>query len=389
MNRKQFFRQTLVLFCLFQFSFFNFNAKAQVTIGADKEPENFSLLEVTGTTGGLRLPQLTTAQRDVLAVSGKELAKGLTIFNTESNCLEIWNGTSWLSNCGENIATQSPTIVIEPQSIRLTKDYWNTSVALNVTATGAKLNYQWFGWDDMVNDYVAIANATDATYIPTVGYLSVKYYCKVFNDNGIVETKKVSVLKVCDAKGDNNQTFYFMCHNLGADYTADPFIPAAEIHGAKYKWGVSTPVLNQVTDQTDSGSITNWTTIVVPPSTVVWDMATQNPCPEGWRVPTIDEWVQIVKPENNTIANVNDGSWIAGDDNYNTGITIGKNLFLPAVGLRNYSNGELNNRGNSGNYWSSTQYDTANSNQLSIYRLKALTGYSDKSFGFAIRCVAE
>ncbi|MDX8577434.1 hypothetical protein OZ662_18645, partial [Elizabethkingia sp. HX WYD] len=34
---------------------------------------------------------------------------------------------------------------------------------------------------------------------------------------------------------NNDRTNYkeFMCHNLGADYSADPFTPSAAIHGAK------------------------------------------------------------------------------------------------------------------------------------------------------------
>lgn len=32
----------------------------------------------------------------------------------------------------------------------------------------------------------------------------------------------------------------FMCHNLGANTNADPFIPAAAVHGAKYQWGAQT-----------------------------------------------------------------------------------------------------------------------------------------------------
>ncbi|NDV46403.1 hypothetical protein D0T49_05030 [Paludibacter sp. 221] len=66
MNRKQFFRQTFFFVCIFQFSFFIFNANAQVTIGADKEPENYSLLELISNTGGVRLPQLNYTERAAL-----------------------------------------------------------------------------------------------------------------------------------------------------------------------------------------------------------------------------------------------------------------------------------------------------------------------------------
>ena len=78
--------------------------KAQVTIGALKAPQSFSLLELTTTKvkGGLRLPLLTTAQRDALALtfsSNPAAAKGLVIYNTEAKCLQYWNGTKWVSFC--------------------------------------------------------------------------------------------------------------------------------------------------------------------------------------------------------------------------------------------------------------------------------------------------
>jgi len=77
---------------------------AQVNIGADVAPHSFSALEVqgqykTGVYGGLRLPQLTTAQRDAITGLSAPEAQGLTIFNTTTKCMEYWNGTEWKSLC--------------------------------------------------------------------------------------------------------------------------------------------------------------------------------------------------------------------------------------------------------------------------------------------------
>ncbi|MDR2683844.1 MAG: hypothetical protein LBB53_00490, partial [Prevotellaceae bacterium] len=76
----------------------------QVTIGADKEPENFAVLElVSNQRGGLRLPQMTTHKRDSITNSTgfktNTLARGLQIFNTTSLCVETWNGIKWISEC--------------------------------------------------------------------------------------------------------------------------------------------------------------------------------------------------------------------------------------------------------------------------------------------------
>ena len=83
-------------------------SKAQVTIGEDKEPASFSLLELISDNSGLRMPHLTTAQRNDIALEIPDsnpdpdpdiLKKGLWIYNTDINCLEYWNGRKWISLC--------------------------------------------------------------------------------------------------------------------------------------------------------------------------------------------------------------------------------------------------------------------------------------------------
>jgi uncharacterized protein (TIGR02145 family) len=77
---------------------------AQVTIGKDKSPEPFSVLElISNNTRGLRLPKLTTQQRNTLDFAGHQAeALGLTIFNTTTLCVETWNGIKWIAQCNCN-----------------------------------------------------------------------------------------------------------------------------------------------------------------------------------------------------------------------------------------------------------------------------------------------
>lgn len=99
--------------------FFASNATAQISIGTvngrAKAPEKFAALEIVSDgKGGLRLPQLTTDERNALAlasVSGtkKPLTNGLTILNTTTNCVEYWNSNRWISLCeGTSQTTISP-----------------------------------------------------------------------------------------------------------------------------------------------------------------------------------------------------------------------------------------------------------------------------------------
>jgi hypothetical protein len=144
-----------------------------------------------------------------------------------------------------------------------------------------------------------------------------------------------------------------MCWNLGADYNADPMIPAQPIHGAKYKWGTGVVALSMADDQNpayDAGNTTWWSGLGgTPPNTTAdWNMSTANPCPTGYRVPTDAEWIGVV--ENNAWTNL--GTWT--NYSWNSGKKVGDALFLPAAGYRDGSSGQLGSRGSNGYYWSTT-----------------------------------
>jgi hypothetical protein len=92
--------------------------QAQVTIGGKKNPSPFSILElVSGSESnngnrGLRLPQLTTAQRNSISGTyGAQAAmQGLQIFNTNTQCVETWNGSEWIQQCYNNTPVTPVTV---------------------------------------------------------------------------------------------------------------------------------------------------------------------------------------------------------------------------------------------------------------------------------------
>lgn len=87
---------------------FSVNTQAQMTVGGKKEPEAFSVLELLN-KGGLRLPQMTTAQRNAFAVKNNDKGNGLTIYNIDTKCVEYWNAVRWVSLCeGTSQTTISP-----------------------------------------------------------------------------------------------------------------------------------------------------------------------------------------------------------------------------------------------------------------------------------------
>ncbi|MCL1934737.1 MAG: hypothetical protein FWF53_13105 [Candidatus Azobacteroides sp.] len=101
---------------------------AQVTIGETTEPQSFSILELRSKDRGLRLPQLTTEQRDAIAdLKNNAEAVGLHIYNTDTNCEEYWNGNEWISLCQ---ASSNPEVTIPAEAcsrIRVYGQYYANS----------------------------------------------------------------------------------------------------------------------------------------------------------------------------------------------------------------------------------------------------------------------
>ena len=108
-----------------------------------------------------------------------------------------------------------------------------------------------------------------------------------------------------------------------------------------------------------------------------------DPCPDGWRVPTLNELTAMVS---NVVWGQNDGlygSWIGGSASNSSA----EKFFLPAAGLTDYSYFP-SGRGNCGCYWSSKSVDGINYGYIF-----GSDGYFDTySFGeasWSVRCVKD
>ena len=110
-----------------------------------------------------------------------------------------------------------------------------------------------------------------------------------------------------------------------------------------------------------------------------WDPA-KDPCTlllgTGWRLPTNDEWT-------NADANGQVGGW----DNYTE--TYNDVLKLHAAGYLVNPNGELNNRGSYGSYWSSTQYASTVGWELDFVSNSSGMYSNGKAYGFSVRCLRD
>jgi len=99
---------------------------------------------------------------------------------------------------------------------------------------------------------------------------------------------------------------------------------------------------------------------------------TNNPCPVGFRLPSIAE----LESER--------ASW----NSQNTTGAFDSPLKLPKAGFRHYIDGSLNNIGHCGYYWSSTITGTYAKN-LDFCSTSAYTNNSHRAVGYSVRCIKK
>ncbi|MDR1543596.1 MAG: fibrobacter succinogenes major paralogous domain-containing protein [Prevotellaceae bacterium] len=187
------------------------NARAQVTMGANLEPQPFSVLElISNNTKGLRLPQLTTGQRDTVLMKSTDFtaekkgkALGLQIFNLTTKCVETWNGTKWIEVCAPGTPFPEPDD-IEPIPLNITTFvnvmYDFQYQEIYVYDTDSPVSYQWFakrvGQED--TEYEAISDAKSATYTIPADFVRNIYQYLAGEDNPYY--KSDTIMFACVAK---------------------------------------------------------------------------------------------------------------------------------------------------------------------------------------------
>jgi hypothetical protein len=109
-----------------------FNNTVNIGIGTTS-PDPSAMIDINSTTKGALIPRLTTTERNSIT----NPATGLQVFNTTTNCLNIWVGTSWKQICGDcdfnNPVVGNNGPICEGSTLNLT----------STTIAGA--TYQWSG----------------------------------------------------------------------------------------------------------------------------------------------------------------------------------------------------------------------------------------------------
>ena len=188
-------------------------------------------------------------------------------------------------------------------------------------------------------------------------------------------------------------------------------------YGKLYQWGrkygqgydgdATTPTIEEggisaITGQHKSKSNVFFTSTwelkndwLYPQDSKLWNSGTDSnpvktendPCPEGWRVPTYAELEELNNNYSSwtTDDNGRSGIWFSGPNSYTASVP---QVFFPAAGYRGISDGDAYGRGYYGYYWSSSlSSDYAYSlHFLSSY---VIVGSIGRASGYSVRCVQE
>jgi uncharacterized protein (TIGR02145 family) len=266
---------------------------AQVTIGYDKSPEPFSILELVSNSRGLRLPQMTTAQRQALVFTGHETeALGLQIFNTTTKCVETWNGTAWIATCvapSDGNITTFTNVMYDFQ--HQTLEVYNIE--------GIVTTYKWLVSKDN-STYSDIANAPNSQYytvpvdfahnpaLKDNNYSNTLYFkCKLSNSTGSFTTPAFEMLFI-NTKVSGQSSAYL--NGYGTDPNGVKYIILNKGGGGTLNVALLNLGQSDNNDAGDLGDFYQWGRVADGHQHIVWKKGTNR----------IDSILPMIGGTNNT-----------------------------------------------------------------------------------------
>jgi uncharacterized protein (TIGR02145 family) len=382
---------------------------AQVGIGTST-PDPSAKLDISSVTLGFLPPRMTNAQRNAISSP----ATGLVIFNTTSGCINVYSGTQWREICPTVIAgtiaalnCASPTVAGS-----LTSGVAASGVTSMVTYTGGSGNGDSHPGQTVTSTGISGLTATlpagtfnsgsgsltysisgtpstfgSASFALNIGGQTCTMVLPVFQCGAstVTFTYRGATVTYGTVVGANGKCW--LDRNLGASRVATT-VTDATAYGDLFQWGRlddggqdrnSATSSTLATTDNAGGAIfilspsapNDWRN---PQNNALWQgvSGTNNPCPTGFRLPTLDElWTER-------------NGW----SSFNATGGFASSLKLTMGGYRGYSGGSIGSAGNFGGYWSSTVSGTFAS-YLYIDGSQAAQNNSERALGASVRCIRD
>lgn len=334
---------------------------------------------------------------------------GGSSFNSAENSF-IESGTYSVTVIDENECTDvayadvtvkfAPTAPIEALHLPSEQQIiWNW----NSSTIGANYNYKY----NIFNQYgTAFDNGTSTTYTQEGLHCGTEYslYVWAYNECGESEVLILNEITLGSQNPCEGITAplnfgivesscrCWLDRNLGASQVATSSTDVAA-YGDLYQWGraadghqIRSSEKTTILSNTDNPGHGNFITPNSSPydwragqNDNLWQgvTGTNNPCPPGWRVPTMAEWQY----------ELDTWDWSGVDE---TPITeaFASPLKLPVAGYRLYSNGTHYYVGYYGRYWSST-VNGQHTRSLHFKSNYTSMLYSRRAHGYSVRCLKD
>ncbi|MCC6600732.1 MAG: hypothetical protein IT223_08665, partial [Crocinitomicaceae bacterium] len=127
---------------LFLISVANFAQGVRLSDSPGDPADPSALLEIRSTTQGLLLSRMTQEERDAIP----NPAMGLVIYNTATNCINVFNGTDWTELC--NLIEPSLEVEVQLMTTEQRDNISNPSAGLTIlnTTTGCTNIFDGSTW---------------------------------------------------------------------------------------------------------------------------------------------------------------------------------------------------------------------------------------------------
>ncbi|MFN3588807.1 MAG: hypothetical protein ACK4UP_05450 [Spirosomataceae bacterium] len=391
-----------------------YNNGQNIGIGTSS-PSTSAALDIQSLNRGLLIPRLTEVQRNAIS----NPANGLLIFNTTSNCINLYLSSGWRNMCGTN----EKNITLDCSSINNIGTLVRGEESSNIMST---LNYSGGNgdaYDEQVFPSTGVnglfATLRAGTFVNGNGTLTlnisgiptdigtVRFEISINGQscvlsrnvvnptpaypNGTVHCDNV-ITQVVDVTNPKTGKTW-MDRNLGASRVATTSRDELA-SGGLFQWGRkadghqcrNSPSAKGTSDTEEpshgiflySGNYTSsssdWLTNSNPN---LWQgkIGINNPCPSGYRIPTEAEFTEELE------------SWSSRDESG----AFGSPLKFAFTGYRNVSNNASIDVYNGSLYWTSniTPNFSSRSTNMSVYQFGAFTQSTYRDTGAAVRCIKD